>query len=60
VKNVAFIAMIVWFILGCSVANERGYFNAATDRTCSFVGSALLTVIAGPVNYLDVHPRAYC
>jgi hypothetical protein len=60
VKNVLFILVVVWFVLGCSVANDRGYFNARSNHDCTFIGSGLLTVIAGPINYLGVHPRADC
>jgi hypothetical protein len=52
--------MIVWFVLGASAAHDRGYFNAHLPRTCSFVGSASLTVIAGGLNYAGIHPRADC
>jgi hypothetical protein len=60
VKNLIFILVIVWFVLGCSVANDRGYFDSNSNRTCTFVGSGLLTVVAGPINYTGVHPRAAC
>jgi hypothetical protein len=60
VKNIVFILVIVWFILGCSVANDRGYFNSHYNRDCTFIGSALLTVVAGPINYFGIHPRADC
>jgi hypothetical protein len=60
VKPLLFILIIVWFILGASAANDRGYFDSNTHRDCDFVGSALLTVVAGPINFADVHPRAYC
>ena len=59
-KNLLFILVIVWFVLGCSVANDRGYFDSNVNRNCTFIGSGLLTVVAGPVNYLNVHPRASC
>jgi hypothetical protein len=59
-KTLLLFLVIVWFVLGCSVANERGYFDSSADRNCTFVGSALLTVVAGPINYLPVHPRASC
>ena len=52
--------VIVWFVLGVSAADDRGYFNTHVPRTCVFVGSAALTVIAGPLNYADFHPRATC
>jgi hypothetical protein len=60
VKNVLFILVIAWFVLGCSVANDRGYFNASADRNCTFIGSAVLTVVTGPINYLGLHPQAAC
>ncbi len=59
-KNFLFLMMIVWFVLGASAAHDRGYFNAHLPRTCSFVGSASLTVIAGGLNYAGIHPRADC
>ena len=59
-KTFLMIMVIVWFVLGASVAHERGYFDTSKPRTCTFVGSALLTVTAGPVNYVGVHPRAAC
>jgi hypothetical protein len=60
VKSFLFILVIIWFILGSSVANDRGYFEGGHPRDCTFIGSALLTVIAGPINYLGVKPRAAC
>ena len=59
-KSFLFILVIIWFILGASAANDRGFFNAGHNRDCSFIGSALLTVVAGPINYAGVHPRASC
>jgi hypothetical protein len=60
VKNFLMLVVIIWFVLGVSSANDRGYFNTHVPRTCNFVGSAALTVIAGPLNYADLHPHAYC
>ncbi len=59
-KSFLFILVIIWFILGSSAAHERGYFDAGRPRDCTFIGSALLTVVAGPINYLGVKPRAFC
>ncbi|HEX3929887.1 MAG TPA: hypothetical protein VHW64_04245 [Nocardioides sp.] len=59
-KNILLLLAIVWFVLGASVANDRGFFDAHTNRNCNFIGSAMLTVVVGPVNYLGVHPRAHC
>ena len=59
-KNVVFLLMIIWFVLGASAANERGFFDPNKPRSCSFIGSASLTVIAGPLGYAGVHPKANC
>jgi hypothetical protein len=60
VKNFLFILIIIWFILGASSANDQGYFDSGRNNSCSFVGSALLTVVAGPLNYAGLHPKAAC
>ena len=59
-KSFLFIMVIIWFIFGASAANDRGYFDSHAPRSCSFVGSAALTVVAGPLGYLHVHPKADC
>lgn len=59
-KSFLFILVIIWFILGASSANDRGYFSGGADRSCSYIGSGLLTVIAGPLNYTGLHPKAAC
>jgi hypothetical protein len=60
VKSFVFILVIIWFILGASAAHDRGYFDSSADRDCQYIGSAMLTVVAGPLNYAGLHPRAYC
>jgi hypothetical protein len=60
VKTFAMILVILWFILGASAAHDRGYFSPDYPRTCTNVGTASLTVIAGGLNYVGVHPAAFC
>ena len=59
-KTLGMMLVIVWFVFGVSAANERGFFNSHTDRSCTFVGSGALTVIAGPLSYAGIHPHAHC
>jgi len=60
VKNFLFILVIIWFIFGASAANDRGFFASGADRNCTFVGTGLLTIIAGPLHYVGVDPKASC
>jgi hypothetical protein len=59
-KTFVMLMVLVWFILGASAANDRGYFSGTYPRTCTNVGTASLTVVAGGANYLGVHPKAAC
>jgi hypothetical protein len=59
-KTFLMMMVIVWFVFGVSAANQRGFFDTHADRTCTFVGSGALTVVAGPISYAGIHPRAYC
>jgi hypothetical protein len=52
--------VIIWFILGASSANDRGYFDTGHAHDCNFVGSAMLTVVAGPLNFAGLDPHASC
>jgi hypothetical protein len=59
-KNFLMLMTIVWFVLGVSAADDRGFFNAGYSRTCSHVGTAALTVVSGPLYYAGLSPQAYC
>jgi hypothetical protein len=59
-KSFLFILVIIWFILGASAANDRGFFDSGHRHNCTFIGSALLTVVAGPLYYTGLHPKANC
>lgn len=59
-KNFLFLLVLAWIILGASQANSQGFFKSGQDHTCTFVGTGLLTIVAGPLNYAGVHPKASC
>jgi len=39
---------------------QRGYFGDDQDVSCSTVGDTVLTVVAGPLNYVGVNPKVDC
>ncbi|MDX6359715.1 MAG: hypothetical protein QOH37_2769 [Nocardioidaceae bacterium] len=51
---------IIWFVFGASAADDRGFFDGTYTRTCTHVGTAALTVVAGPLYYAGLKPAAYC
>jgi hypothetical protein len=59
-KNFAMFFAIIWFLFGATAADDRGFFDRGYARTCSNVGTAALTVVAGPLYYAGLKPRADC
>ena len=53
------IVILIWLLIGVFAAVQRGYFGTA-DPSCSRLGSAVLTVVAGPLNYFGLNPKVGC
>lgn len=49
----------IWLIIGVIAAFQRDYF-ANTDAECGKVGTILVTVAAGPLNYVGANPSVDC
>lgn len=54
------VVVLVWLIIGVLAAAQRDYFTSDGDADCAKVGDTVLTVIAGPLNYLGVNPKIDC
>ena len=48
--------VLVWLLIGVFAAYQRDYF-AGEDTSCAKVGTVVVTVLAGPLNYLGVNPK---
>jgi len=51
--------VLLWLIIGAVAAGQRGYFSN-DDTNCAEAGSIVLTVVAGPLNYVGVNPKIKC
>jgi len=45
--------------IGALAAGQRGYFGSSPDN-CAGVATVVVTVLAGPLNYLGVNPKVTC
>ena len=54
------IIVVVWLVVGVLAAVQRGYFGYDRDVNCKTTGDTLLTVVAGPLNYVGVNPKVDC
>ncbi|TWD72554.1 hypothetical protein FB561_7546 [Kribbella amoyensis] len=53
------IVLVVWLLIGLAAAAQRNYF-AGSDATCAKVGTTLVTIVAGPLNYIGANPKIDC
>ena len=56
--RISSILLVVWLVIGIVASNQRGYFKGH-DASCAKTGTILVTVIAGPLNYLGVNPKVH-
>jgi hypothetical protein len=53
------VLIIIWLAIGAIAAGQRGYFSSSNDN-CAKAGTTIVTVLAGPLNYLGVNPKVNC
>jgi len=51
--------VLIWLVIGAVAAYQRDYFSQ-TDGNCSHIGTTLVTVAAGPLNYIGANPQIDC
>jgi hypothetical protein len=52
------VILVIWLIIGLIATAQRGYFN---DRVnCANAGTVVVTILAGPLNYVGVNPKLSC
>ena len=51
--------VVIWLIIGLLAAFQRGYFTSA-DTNCAGVSTTIVTIVAGPLNYVGVNPKVDC
>jgi hypothetical protein len=53
------VVLVIWFIIGLVAAAQRDYFSGS-NTNCARAGDTLVTVLAGPLNYIGVNPKIKC
>jgi hypothetical protein len=53
------VILVIWLIIGAIAAGQRGYFEGS-DTNCAEAGNIVITIIAGPLNYVGVNPKINC
>lgn len=53
------VVVIIWLVIGAVAAAQRGYYSNS-DQDCASIGSTLVTILVGPLNYVGVNPEVEC
>ncbi|WP_261325744.1 hypothetical protein [Modestobacter marinus] len=57
--SIGMILLLVWLAIGALAAGQRGYFTSG-DTSCASTSTIIITIVAGPLNYLGVNPQVEC
>lgn len=50
---------LIWLAIGVAAAAQRGHFSTS-EASCSSLGSTVVTIFIGPLNYVGVNPTVEC
>ena len=53
------VIIVIWLVIGAFAAYQRNYFSTEATN-CAQIGTVLLTVVAGPLNYFGLNPQVDC
>jgi hypothetical protein len=53
------VIVLIWLLIGAIAAGQRGYFSSSNDN-CAKAGTTIVTVLAGPLNYVGANPKIDC
>lgn len=54
------VLVVIWVVIGLVAAYQRGYLTGDSSVSCARLGTVLITVVAGPVNYVGANPKIAC
>jgi hypothetical protein len=56
--RISAVILIIWFIIGAIAAGQRHYYNS--NVSCARAGTIIVTILAGPLNYVGANPSVTC
>jgi hypothetical protein len=53
------VLLLIWLIIGAIAGGQRHYYDSSSTN-CAKAGTIVVTVLAGPLNYVGVNPKISC
>jgi hypothetical protein len=57
--RVGSLILAIWLVIGAIAGGQRHYYNGSAGN-CAKAGTIVVTILAGPLNYLGVNPKLKC
>jgi hypothetical protein len=57
--SIVTVLLLIWLLIGVIAAAQRGYFSGSSTN-CAKVSTTVVTILAGPLNYVGVNPKVAC
>ncbi len=54
------VVLVIWLLIGVLAASQRHWYNSSEGNECSRAVNTGITIVAGPLNYIGVHPDVGC
>lgn len=51
--------LVIWLIIGAIAGAQRHYYNGSI-ASCTKASTIIVTILAGPLNYVGVNPKVEC
>lgn len=58
-SSIGAVIIVIWLIIGVIASAQRGYFKGS-DASCAKTSTILVTIVAGPLNYVGANPKIDC
>ena len=59
IARIVALLVVVWLIIGAIAAGQRHYYSGSATN-CAKFGTIVVTILAGPLNYVGVNPKLSC
>jgi hypothetical protein len=57
--SISSVVLLIWLIIGVIAAGQRHYYTT-NSANCAGAGTIVVTVLAGPLNYVGANPKVSC
>jgi len=59
VTRIVGIVVVLWLVICAIAAGQRHYYSSGKTN-CAGVGTVMVTILAGPLNYVGANPKIHC